>query len=101
MVEASLLTTKNTYSLLHITATDKHGLPPTKRLFRVTKLDPIPEFICPWGRFGDLGQPSVRIKEEDLITDVENAVFDLGVVDPLCLLFIDQRILIGLITKLI
>ncbi|GKA35505.1 hypothetical protein Tco_0207307, partial [Tanacetum coccineum] len=38
---------------------DKHGVPPTKRLFRVTKLDPIPEFICPWGRFGDPGQPIV------------------------------------------
>ncbi|GJZ76563.1 hypothetical protein Tco_0641235 [Tanacetum coccineum] len=38
---------------------DKHGVPPTKRLFRVTKLDPIPEFICPWGRFGDPRQPIV------------------------------------------
>ncbi|GJV83876.1 hypothetical protein Tco_1523774 [Tanacetum coccineum] len=84
---------------------DKHGVPPTKRLFRVTKLDLIPEFIYPWGRFGDPGQPIVvrplqsnldngersgptgfqharehlqsRVKEEDLITDVENAVFDL------------------------
>nr|GEX77240.1 hypothetical protein [Tanacetum cinerariifolium] len=32
-----------------------------------------------------------RIKEEDSITDVENTVFDLGVMDPLCFLFIDQR----------
>ncbi|GKD25502.1 hypothetical protein Tco_1231716, partial [Tanacetum coccineum] len=37
----------------------EHGLPLTKRLFKVTKLDPIPEFIGPWGRFGDLGQPRV------------------------------------------
>ncbi|GKE99290.1 hypothetical protein Tco_0022641, partial [Tanacetum coccineum] len=59
MEEASLLTTKNTYSLLHNITSDKHGLPPTKRLFRVTKLDPIPEFIGPWGRFGDPGQPFV------------------------------------------
>ncbi|GJR01423.1 hypothetical protein Tco_0524407 [Tanacetum coccineum] len=42
------------------------GLPPTKRLFRVTKLDPIPEFIGPWGRFGDPGQPFVVNKARDL-----------------------------------
>nr|GFC33246.1 hypothetical protein [Tanacetum cinerariifolium] len=42
-----------------------------------------------------------RIKEEDSITNVENAVFDHGVMDPLCFLFIDQRVLIGLITKFI
>ncbi|GJX76689.1 hypothetical protein Tco_0323500, partial [Tanacetum coccineum] len=100
---------KNTYSLLHNITTDKHGVPPTKRLFRVTKLDPIPEFICPWGRFGDPGQPILlarenlqsRIKEEDLITDVENAVFDLGVMDPLSFLLVNQRILIGMITKFV
>ncbi|GJU25218.1 hypothetical protein Tco_1163839 [Tanacetum coccineum] len=40
-----------------------------------------------------------RVKEEDSITNVENAVFDLGVMDPLCFLFIDQRVLIGMITK--
>ncbi|GKD97310.1 retrovirus-related pol polyprotein from transposon TNT 1-94 [Tanacetum coccineum] len=84
---------------------DKHDVPPTKRLFRVTKLDPIPEFICTWGRFGDPRQPILvralqsnlgngewsgptrfqlarehlqsRVKEEDLITNVENAVFDI------------------------
>ncbi|GJT29026.1 hypothetical protein Tco_0909301 [Tanacetum coccineum] len=100
MERGTPLTTKNTYSLLHNITTDKHGVPPTKRLFRVTKLDPIPEFICHWGRFGDPGQPIVvrplqsnmgngersrpmgfqlarehlqsRVKEEDLITDVEN-----------------------------
>ncbi|GKF10987.1 hypothetical protein Tco_0048913 [Tanacetum coccineum] len=59
MERSTTLTTKNTYSLLHKITTDKHGLPPTKRLFRVTKLDPIPEFICPWGRFGGPGQPIV------------------------------------------
>ncbi|GJY66918.1 hypothetical protein Tco_0469156 [Tanacetum coccineum] len=73
-------------------------------LIRVTKLDPIPEFIGPWGRFGDPRQPFVvhlgngersgltgfqlarehlqsRVKEEDLITNVENAVFDLGFIE--------------------
>ncbi|GJW63640.1 hypothetical protein Tco_0115524 [Tanacetum coccineum] len=59
MERGTPLTTKNTYSLLHNIQTDKHGLPPMKRLFRVTKLDPIPEFICPWGRFGDPRQPFV------------------------------------------
>ncbi|GJT11741.1 hypothetical protein Tco_0858783 [Tanacetum coccineum] len=42
-----------------------------------------------------------NVKEEDSITDVENAVFDLGVMDSLCFLFIDQRVLIGMITKFI
>ncbi|GJS65336.1 hypothetical protein Tco_0679900 [Tanacetum coccineum] len=41
-----------------------------------------------------------RVKEEDSITDVKNAVFDLGVMDSLCFLFIDQRVFIGMITKL-
>ncbi|GJV44150.1 hypothetical protein Tco_1428686 [Tanacetum coccineum] len=43
----------------------------------------------------------VPVKEEDSITDVENAVLDLGVVNPLCLFFIDQRVLISFITELI
>ncbi|GKE44501.1 hypothetical protein Tco_1471785, partial [Tanacetum coccineum] len=59
MEEAHLLMTKDTYSLLHNITTDKHGLPPTKRLFKVTKLDPFLKFIGPWGRFGDPGQPFV------------------------------------------
>ncbi|GJU52451.1 hypothetical protein Tco_1226165 [Tanacetum coccineum] len=42
-----------------------------------------------------------RVKEEDSITDVENAVFDLGVMDSLCFLFIDQRVFISMITKFI
>ncbi|GKD62561.1 hypothetical protein Tco_1300070, partial [Tanacetum coccineum] len=85
-------------------------------------LDQSPEFIGSWGMSGDLGLPIVvrplqssasngysewstlaglklaqenlqsRVKEEDSITDVENAVFDLGVMDSLCFLFIDQRV---------
>ncbi|GJW38527.1 hypothetical protein Tco_0064372 [Tanacetum coccineum] len=42
-----------------------------------------------------------RVKEEDSITDVENAIFDLGVMDSLCFLFIDQRVFIGMIMKFI
>ncbi|GJV59137.1 reverse transcriptase domain-containing protein [Tanacetum coccineum] len=42
-----------------------------------------------------------RVKEEDSITDVENAVFDLGVMDSLCFLLVNQRIFIGMITKFI
>ncbi|GJY97475.1 hypothetical protein Tco_0514385 [Tanacetum coccineum] len=38
MEEVSLLI-QNTYSLLHNTTTDKHGVPPTKRLFNVAMLD--------------------------------------------------------------
>ncbi|GJU63560.1 hypothetical protein Tco_0853292 [Tanacetum coccineum] len=38
---------------------DKHGVPPTKRLFRVAMLDPSQGFIDPWGKFGDLELPSV------------------------------------------
>ncbi|GJS27414.1 hypothetical protein Tco_0488034 [Tanacetum coccineum] len=37
-----------------------------------------------------------RIEEEDSITNVENAVLDLGVMKSLCSLFVDQRVLIGL-----
>ncbi|GJT66328.1 hypothetical protein Tco_1017808 [Tanacetum coccineum] len=40
-----------------ITTTDKHGVPPTKRLFRVAMLDPSQGFIDPWGKFGDLELP--------------------------------------------
>ncbi|GJU60616.1 hypothetical protein Tco_1238382 [Tanacetum coccineum] len=41
-----------------------------------------------------------RVKEEDSITDVENAVLDFRVVNPLCLFFIDQRVLISFIPEL-
>ncbi|GJR03473.1 hypothetical protein Tco_0526457 [Tanacetum coccineum] len=57
-------TTQNTYLTLHTTTTtisyDKHGVPPTKRLFRVAMLDPSQGFIDPWGKFGDLELPSVN-----------------------------------------
>ncbi|GJW45735.1 hypothetical protein Tco_0077381 [Tanacetum coccineum] len=42
-----------------------------------------------------------RVKEEDTITNVENAVFNLSIMDPLGFLFIDQRVFIGMITKFI
>ncbi|GJT82440.1 hypothetical protein Tco_1056782 [Tanacetum coccineum] len=37
----------------------KHGVPPIKRLFKVTMLDPSLEFIGSWGMSGDLGLPIV------------------------------------------
>ncbi|GJS95541.1 hypothetical protein Tco_0802509 [Tanacetum coccineum] len=42
-----------------------------------------------------------RVKEEDSITDVENAIFDLGVMDSLCFLLVNQRIFISMIMKFI
>ncbi|GJV18028.1 hypothetical protein Tco_1363351 [Tanacetum coccineum] len=48
-----------TTTLIYITTTDKHGVPPTKRLFRVAMLDPSQGFMDPWGKFGDLELPSV------------------------------------------
>ncbi|GJU83479.1 hypothetical protein Tco_1285844 [Tanacetum coccineum] len=127
MEEASLLT-QNTYSLLN--TTDKHGLPPMKRLVfvhRVTSLTRSPHSLVRgesleireyqlsaiWKDLGygewstpaglKLAQENLqsRVKEEDSITDVENAVFDLGVMDSLCFLFVDQRVFIGMITKFI
>ncbi|GKF73887.1 hypothetical protein Tco_0220219, partial [Tanacetum coccineum] len=53
METVNLLTHKH----LFITTTDKHDVPPTKRLFKVPTLDPSPEFIGSWGTFGDPGQP--------------------------------------------
>ncbi|GJY15677.1 hypothetical protein Tco_0386099, partial [Tanacetum coccineum] len=52
-----------------------HGVPPTKRLFRVAMLDPSPEFIGPWGTSGDPGQPRLIVANrnpefEDLLADV-------------------------------
>ncbi|GKF13878.1 hypothetical protein Tco_0055340, partial [Tanacetum coccineum] len=55
MEEVGLLTQK--HLLLHHTTTDKHGVPPTKRLFKVAMLDPFPEFIGSWGTSGDPGLP--------------------------------------------
>ncbi|GJV11355.1 hypothetical protein Tco_1352896 [Tanacetum coccineum] len=112
MEEVSLLTQK--HLLLH-TTTDKHGVPPTKRLFKVAMLDPLEHQIY-WSMeretYGDPGLPIVknlgysewstpaglklarenlqsRVKEEDSITDVENAIFDLGVMDSLCFLLVN------------
>ncbi|GKG08047.1 hypothetical protein Tco_0333879, partial [Tanacetum coccineum] len=55
MEDVSLLTQKH----LLIITTDKHGVPPKKRLFKVVMLDPSPEFIGHWGMFGDPGLPIV------------------------------------------
>ncbi|GKF79572.1 hypothetical protein Tco_0235140 [Tanacetum coccineum] len=58
MEDVSLLAQK--HLLLHTTTdTDKHGVPPTKRLFKVAMLDPSLEFIGSWGMCGDLGLPIV------------------------------------------
>ncbi|GJT96043.1 putative reverse transcriptase domain-containing protein [Tanacetum coccineum] len=46
-IEAVKKHQENTYLLLH-TTTDKHGVPPTKRLFKVAILDPSQNFIGPW-----------------------------------------------------
>ncbi|GJS70257.1 hypothetical protein Tco_0703098 [Tanacetum coccineum] len=97
MEEASLHTTRK-HLFIFTQYYDKHGVPPTKRLFKVAMLDPSLEFIGSWGMSGDLGNTNLRglklprenlqsrVKEEDSITDVENAVFDLGVMDSLCFL---------------
>ncbi|GJU53110.1 hypothetical protein Tco_1226824 [Tanacetum coccineum] len=97
-------------------------------MFRSLWLPISPEFMGPWKMSGVLGNFQLcaiwknlgysewstpaglklarenlqsRVKEEDSITDVENAVFDLGVMDSLCFLFVDQRVFIGMITKFI
>ncbi|GKF77070.1 hypothetical protein Tco_0229540 [Tanacetum coccineum] len=54
MEEESLLTQKHLFITI---TTDKHGVPSTKRLFKVATLDPSPEFIGPWGTSEDPGQP--------------------------------------------
>ncbi|GJU13253.1 hypothetical protein Tco_1183025 [Tanacetum coccineum] len=51
-----------------ITTTDKHGVPPTKRLFRVAMLDPSQGFIDPWGKFGDLELPCV-VRSSKVVCD--------------------------------
>ncbi|GJY16338.1 hypothetical protein Tco_0386760 [Tanacetum coccineum] len=48
-----------TYLIFSTQYYDKHGVPPTKRLFKVAMLDPSPKFIGSWGMFGDLGLPIV------------------------------------------
>ncbi|GKA85482.1 hypothetical protein Tco_0807136 [Tanacetum coccineum] len=105
----------------------EHGVPPTKRLFKVAMLDPSPNLLvhgerleirdnlgCAiWKNLGysewstpaglKLARENLqsRVKEEDSITDVENAIFDLGVMDSLCFLLVNQRIFISMITKFI
>ncbi|GKA48392.1 hypothetical protein Tco_0741350 [Tanacetum coccineum] len=74
MEKAASSQKKNTYSLLHNTTTDKHGVPPTKRLFKVAMLNPIPKFIVPWGRFRDLGQPQLKEQKNTLSSDLEIAL---------------------------
>ncbi|GKF66546.1 hypothetical protein Tco_0193063 [Tanacetum coccineum] len=86
MEEASLHTIRK-----HLCITtyyyDKHRVPPTKRLFKVAMLDPAiwknlgySEWSTPAGlKFAGENLQS-RVKEEDSITDVENAIFDLGVI---------------------
>ncbi|GJU20384.1 hypothetical protein Tco_1153726 [Tanacetum coccineum] len=95
MEEASLHTTRK-HLFISTQYYDKHGVPPTKRLFKVAMLDPSPEFIGHWG--SEWSTPTglklarenlqSRVKEEDSITDVENAIFDLGVMDSLCFLLL-------------
>ncbi|GKF98107.1 hypothetical protein Tco_0296890 [Tanacetum coccineum] len=106
MEDVSLVKQKH----LFITTTDKHWVPPTKRLFKVAMLDPSQNLLvheerleirdnqlCAiWKNLGysewstpvglELARENLqsRVKEEDSITDVENAVFDLGVMDSLC-----------------
>ncbi|GKC61213.1 hypothetical protein Tco_1088811 [Tanacetum coccineum] len=58
MEEASLHTTRK-HLFIFTQYYDKHGVPPTKRLFKVAMLDPSPEFIGPWGTSGDPGLPIV------------------------------------------
>ncbi|GJU27076.1 hypothetical protein Tco_1165697 [Tanacetum coccineum] len=59
MEEASLHTTRK-HLFIFTQYYDKHGVPPTKRLFKVAMLDPSPEFIGPWGTSGDPGLPIVN-----------------------------------------
>ncbi|GKF31370.1 hypothetical protein Tco_0101168, partial [Tanacetum coccineum] len=93
MEEASLHITRK-YLFITITI-DKHEVPPTKRLFKVAMLDPSPNLLahgecveiwdyqlCEWSTpIGlNLARENLqsRVKEEDSIIYVENAVSDLG-----------------------
>ncbi|GKF15064.1 hypothetical protein Tco_0056526 [Tanacetum coccineum] len=101
----------NKKTLIHNTTTDKHGVPPMKRLFKVAMLDPSPNLLVHGERYSEWSTPAglklarenlqSRVKEEDSITDVENAIFDLGVMDSLYFLLVNQRIFISMITKFI
>ncbi|GJY40818.1 hypothetical protein Tco_0428088 [Tanacetum coccineum] len=118
----SLLTQKHCLYLLHIIIMDKHGLPPTKRCLRSLCLNR-PEFIGHGGTSGDQDLPIVcsiwekiglpvngplqrvlslpekifnlELKRKTRSPTLENVVFDLGVMDSLVFLFIDQRVFIG------
>ncbi|GJY90948.1 hypothetical protein Tco_0506144 [Tanacetum coccineum] len=107
MEDVMLLTTRNKTLIPYY---DKHGVPPTKRLFKVAMLDPSLCLLAHWERleiwdyqlcaiwknlgYSEWSTPAglklarenlqSRVKEEDSITDVENAIFDLGVMDSLC-----------------
>ncbi|GJY75162.1 hypothetical protein Tco_0480278 [Tanacetum coccineum] len=59
MEKASLHTTRK-HLFISTQYYDKHGVPPTKRLFKVAMLDPSPEFIGHWGMSGDPGLPIVH-----------------------------------------
>ncbi|GJX98160.1 hypothetical protein Tco_0355179 [Tanacetum coccineum] len=111
-VESSQSGNLKQYNTNH-TNTDKHGwgTPSEALCFKVALLDPSPIYWSMRGRleirttgcgiWKNLGHSEwstlaglklarenlqSRVKEEDSITDVENAVFDLGVMDSLCFL---------------
>ncbi|GJT19284.1 hypothetical protein Tco_0877990 [Tanacetum coccineum] len=103
------------------------AVPPSEGLFKVALLDPSPILwftweslrtpgltLCAiWKNLGysewstlaglKLARENLqsKVKEEDSITDIENAIFDLGVMDSLCFSFIDQRVFISMITEVI
>ncbi|GJR21061.1 hypothetical protein Tco_0969588 [Tanacetum coccineum] len=106
MEEASLHTTRKHTDAFLIKTYDKHGVLPRKACLRslcltrhLNLLDigeclEIRDYqLCEWSTPTGLKLArenlQSRVKEEDSITDVENAVFDLGVVDSLCFLFVE------------
>ncbi|GKB16497.1 hypothetical protein Tco_0850420 [Tanacetum coccineum] len=93
----------------------------TSLVFKVSMLDPSPEIYWSMGNIWRSGTTNCVLDNlysaimerrwttvnvhssvlslpekilEDSITDVENAIFDLGVMDSLCFLFKDQRVFI-------
>ncbi|GKA50544.1 hypothetical protein Tco_0743617 [Tanacetum coccineum] len=61
-----------------ITTTDKHGVPPTKRLFRVAMLDPSQGFIDPLGgKFGDLATTKVWYVPSKVVFDALTFHFEI------------------------
>nr|GEX17300.1 hypothetical protein [Tanacetum cinerariifolium] len=57
---------KSSYSRNKNTQQDKHGLPPTKRLFKVTQLDPTPELIRSWG----IEMETQKIQDADVLSKI-------------------------------